>query len=280
MFNPLVLNPAYAGSKEVISSVLLYRNQWVNFDGAPTTLTASINSPLKNKKMGLGFHLISDKIGPTTLTEYVGSYAYRIRVGRGKLSFGLRASIYDFRCDWTKVDYKDKSDVSSFQQQTKSTNTAFDAGVYYYNTSFYAGLAFSHLTSGLKKTVKQSNTFDGAFVPHLTATIGKAFEATPMITFRPSAVLRYTKNAPVSADINISFLLDQKVWIGLGMRSNSDLIFSMEYNLSRNMRMGYSYDSSTRDFQTTNKGTHEFFLGFDIDYFKSKTVSPRIFKYN
>ncbi len=99
MFNPLVLNPAYAGSREVLSSVLLYRNQWVNMDGAPLTVTASINSPLKKKKMGLGFHVISDKIGPSSTTQYMGSFAYRIRLGQGKLAFGLRAGLYTYRYD-------------------------------------------------------------------------------------------------------------------------------------------------------------------------------------
>ncbi len=280
MFNPLVLNPAYAGSREVVSTVLLYRNQWVNLDGAPVTVTASINSPLKKKKMGLGFHLISDKIGPSTMNQYVGSYAYRIRLGQGKLSFGLRAGLYDYRYDWSKVDYKDKADVFNTQQQTHILQPNFDFGLYYYNKSFYSGIAISHLNVGLEKKIQKNPEFQNRLAPHILASIGKAFELNKEITFRPSAVIRYTNNAPINIDINANVLLDEKLWIGLGMRSNQDIVIMAEYNISRLFRVGYSYDASTRLVRTSNKGTHELFMGFDLDFFKSKTISPRIFKYN
>ncbi len=280
MFNPLILNPAYAGSREVMSSVLLYRNQWVNLDGAPVTLTAGINSPLKNKKLGVGLHIVSDKIGPSNLNQYVGSFAYRIRMGQGKLSFGLRAALYDYRYDWSKMDYKDKADVFSSQQQTRILKPNFDFGLYYYNTTFYAGITATHLNSGKKQNTKQLTDFNTRLTPHLIGNVGKAFEINNLITFRPSAVLRYTQNAPLSADANASVLLDEKIWLGIGLRSNQEVIFNVEYNISKLLRIGYSFDASTQKFQTGNKGTHEFFIGFDLDFFKAKTISPRIFKYN
>ena len=39
MYNMNVINPAYAGSKENLSLGLLYRKQWVEIEGAPTTIT-------------------------------------------------------------------------------------------------------------------------------------------------------------------------------------------------------------------------------------------------
>ena len=46
MFNKLAVNPGYAGSREILSTDLLYRYQWVNIEGAPKTISASIHSPL------------------------------------------------------------------------------------------------------------------------------------------------------------------------------------------------------------------------------------------
>ncbi|MBY8963663.1 type IX secretion system membrane protein PorP/SprF, partial [Flavobacterium sp. D11R37] len=37
MYNMNVINPAYAGSKENLAFGLLYRAQWVDVEGAPTT---------------------------------------------------------------------------------------------------------------------------------------------------------------------------------------------------------------------------------------------------
>jgi hypothetical protein len=42
----------------------LHRTQWVGLDGAPVTNTASINTPIKDTKLGLGFD-INDRIGPS-----------------------------------------------------------------------------------------------------------------------------------------------------------------------------------------------------------------------
>lgn len=280
MFNPLVLNPAYAGSREVLSSVLLYRNQWVNMDGAPLTITASINSPLKKKKTGLGFHVISDKIGPSTTTQYMGSFAYRIRLGQGKLAFGLRAGLYTYRYDWSKVEYKDKADVFNSQTITQYVKPNFDFGLYYYNRSFYSGIAISHLSLSKNNATTQLSEFQNRSALHVVANLGKAFELNKEITFRPSAVVRYTANAPLNIDVNASVLLDERIWLGLGLRSNQDVVIMAEYNITELMRIGYSYDASTRLIRSANKGSHEFFIGFDIDFFKAKTISPRIFKYN
>ena len=63
MYNMSVMNPAYAGSKENLSAGLLYRKQWVEIPGAPTTGTFFVHSPV-GKNVGLGLSAISDKIGP------------------------------------------------------------------------------------------------------------------------------------------------------------------------------------------------------------------------
>ncbi|HIC31522.1 MAG TPA: type IX secretion system membrane protein PorP/SprF, partial [Flavobacteriaceae bacterium] len=60
MFNTISINPAYAGSRETLSIVGLHRSQWVGLEGAPTTSTVSIHSPLKNEKIGLGATAIND----------------------------------------------------------------------------------------------------------------------------------------------------------------------------------------------------------------------------
>ena len=54
MYNPMSINPAYAGSRDVLSLVGIYRSQWVGLDGAPRTLNFSGHTPV-GEKVGLGF---------------------------------------------------------------------------------------------------------------------------------------------------------------------------------------------------------------------------------
>ena len=42
MFNTLAFNPAYAGSRNVVTANVLYRNQRVGIEGAPETGTCLI----------------------------------------------------------------------------------------------------------------------------------------------------------------------------------------------------------------------------------------------
>ena len=46
MFNPFAINPAYAGSRNSISAVILHRSQWLGLNGAPNTQTVAIHSKI------------------------------------------------------------------------------------------------------------------------------------------------------------------------------------------------------------------------------------------
>ena len=70
-FNELVINPAYAGAHVELSLTAAYRNQWVNFPGAPKTTSISGHSSLYNGKMGVGMLVNNDQIGTATRTYMV-----------------------------------------------------------------------------------------------------------------------------------------------------------------------------------------------------------------
>src|SRR5688572_90326 len=90
--NPFVLNPAYAGMTNNLNTSVSYREQWTGLEGNPTTLNANGDVSLSGNRMGAGLMIVSDKIGSTSVNEFYGSYAYRIRLVRNTtLSFGLQA---------------------------------------------------------------------------------------------------------------------------------------------------------------------------------------------
>src|SRR6266568_1390386 len=66
MFNQMVINPAYAGSKEAVSAVADLRQQWVSMPGAPKTGTISMHGPLSFNSVGVGGHMVYENIGPAT----------------------------------------------------------------------------------------------------------------------------------------------------------------------------------------------------------------------
>ena len=100
MYNTINVNPAYAGSRGVLSVFGLHRTQWVGLDGAPTTNAFSINSPINNSNLGVGLSFVNDKIGPTVENTISADLSYTIKTSETyKLSFGIKGTANLFNLD-------------------------------------------------------------------------------------------------------------------------------------------------------------------------------------
>ncbi|HLC82945.1 MAG TPA: type IX secretion system membrane protein PorP/SprF [Bacteroidia bacterium] len=275
MFNQMAINPAYAGSKEAISASAFIRSQWTGIEGAPKTETVSIHAPLKKKKVGIGFSVIADQIGPKKSIGAMGSYAYRIPIKNGKLSFGLRAGVFNYTYNWDAITYKDQGDVYNTHNQTSTIVPTADAGVYYYTNTLYVGFSATHLYSGRLTTVSTLNGDNGKLAPHLFFTFGKAWSLSENLIFNPSLMVKAAKGSPSTADLNFSFLLKQRAWVGLSMRSTYGFVVYAQFNVTEKFKLGYSYDYGINKIGKVGGGSHEIMLGYDFNISKSKITSPR-----
>ncbi|HMX39563.1 MAG TPA: PorP/SprF family type IX secretion system membrane protein, partial [Saprospiraceae bacterium] len=94
MYNKLLLNPGYAGAREVPSLTAIYRNQWIGFKGAPKSALASFNTPIFSKRQGVGITMSSRSIG--LQRDFLASLAYAYDVISSKkmsLRVGLNGSL-------------------------------------------------------------------------------------------------------------------------------------------------------------------------------------------
>lgn len=275
MFNQMAINPAYAGSKEAISTSAFIRNQWTGIDGAPKTQTVSAHGPLKKKKVGLGFSVIADQIGPKKSIGVMGSYAYRIQIKNGKLSFGLRAGVFNYTYNWDDIVYKDQGDVYNTHNQTSKVVPTADAGLYYYTNTMYMGLSATHLYSGRLTSVSSMNGDNAKLSPHLFFTFGKAWSLSENLIFNPSLMVKGAKGSPSTADLNLSFLLKQRLWLGISARSTYGFVVYAQCNITEKFKLGYSYDYGINKIGKVGGGSHEIMLGYDFNISKSKITSPR-----
>lgn len=275
MFNQMAINPAYAGSKEAISASAFIRSQWVGIDGAPQTQTVSVHGPLKKKKVGIGFSVIADQIGPKKSIGALGSYAYRIPIKNGQLSFGLRAGVFNYTYNWAAIDYKDQGDVYNTGRQTSIIVPTADAGIYYYTNTLYVGLSATHLYSGRLTSISSANGDDAKLAPHLFFTFGKAWSLSENLIFNPSLMVKAAKGSPSTADINFSFLLKQRLWLGLSVRGTYGMVVYAQVNVSEKFKLGYSFDYGYNKIGKVGGGSHEIMLGYDFNISKSKITSPR-----
>ena len=282
MFNHLLLNPAYAGSKEYMMATLLYRKQWVDFKGAPTSQVASLHGPLGLTNFGWGGLISHDKIGVTDRTDFYANAAYHLPVGpKMKLSLGLRAGGGYFSYRNSDLIYWDVNDPAFVGDRTSTFLPNVGAGVYLYTSKFYAGVSVPTLISYDPSKSLSVDIKSGQAVPqtvrHYFGTVGYAYEINQDIVLRPSVLVKYVQNAPVEADFNLNVLLGQLIWVGGSYRTNDSFVGILELQLSKQWRLGYSYDFTFTDVKNYSSGSHEIMLGYDFGYDIMKVKTPRYF---
>ena len=281
MFNHLLLNPAYAGSKDYMMATLLYRKQWVDFKGAPTTQVATLHGPVGLTNFGWGASISHDKIGVTDRTDAYLNAAYHLPVGpKMKLSLGLRAGGGYYSYKNSDLIYWDSNDPLFAGDKTSKFIPNIGAGAYLYTDKFYAGVSVPNVIS-YDTTKVLSLNMSGNVVPnqvrHYFFTTGYAFEINPDLVIKPSVLVKQCANAPLEADINVNVLLAQVLWLGVSYRTEDAIVALIELQLSKKFRLGYSYDFTTTNVKNYSSGSHEIMLGYDFGYDIMKVKTPRYF---
>lgn len=285
MFNRLIINPAYSGSRDAMTLTLLNRYQWVGMDGGPKTFTFSAHSPLRNEKIALGMYVYSDNNGPFNDLGFMANYAYRIRLYNGYLSLGLQAGFNQVNLDYSKLNAKDVSDPLLLSRPEKSLKPDANFGIYYYTKNYYVGISSKQLfETQYGQTSYNGESTYGRLARHFYAMAGCAIPVSPSVVFRPGAMVKYTSHAPVNFDINASFLFSDLMWLGASYRTNINavtsknaLVFMAEINLTKNWRLGYSYDAYLSEIRLHNDGSHEIMISYEASLFKPRVLTPRYF---
>jgi type IX secretion system PorP/SprF family membrane protein len=277
MFNLFSINPAYAGSNDVLSVNVSHRSQFVGFEGAPNTQQFSIHAPVTKKKIGLGLEITNDVIGPRKLLGVHTAYAYRVKIGPGQLGFGLKAGIYNYTYNWDILNYQDNTeDLIGTGTESKLVPN-FNFGMYYHDRINYAGIELAHLNNPSIYSNDSITDVQAKLSSHISAFAGRAFELNNKLVLKPSFLVRFTQNAPGYADVNVSALYNRRFWFGASYRTNKVLIFIAQVYINPKLKLGYSYDLLLNKLSTYQAGSHELYLGFDIDFNKSTALSPRYF---
>ena len=279
MFNKLVVNAAYAGSRDVLSATAVNRYQWVGLDGGPKTLTFSLHSPLRNEKIAVGMYLYSDKIGMIHDYGFMLNYAYRLILGEGKLSFGIQAGLKHLKIEWDKSTVFDQDDYYWYDQPITKPRVDANFGLYYYNESWYVGLSSKNLFENSIIQSKDQDVIYTTLARHFYLMGGYAFKISDDFIFRPSALIKYTLHAPPNMDFNASAFFFNTLWLGLSYRTwNNAAVFLTQIVITDNLYIGYSYDTYLNsEVQAHFKGSHEIMVGYDINLFKSRQLTPRYF---
>ena len=274
MFNGLAINPAYAGSQASLDLTALAREQWVGLEGAPSSQTFSAHTPLRNKKIALGFLLTRDKIGVSSQTGLYGVYAYRIKLKEGTLSAGLQLGFDSYRTSFSAVRVEDDQDQHFIRDDAQAFLPNVGTGVYYTTQRFYAGFSAPYLLNNLYPGAEQNRARQ---FRHWFASAGYVFDLNRELKLKPNVLVKAVQGAPVEVDINANLLIKETLWVGMSYRSFDALSWLVELQATPQFRLGYAYDMTVSPLKQTNSGSHELMLNYRLSFQKSKVITPRYF---
>jgi len=242
LLNLYQLNPAVAGTERYAPLTFNTRQQWMGWDGAPTSLSVTYHTRLRargmfytnrgfrNKgknsfgKVGLGCGFFNYSYGAVSQTGIHLDYAYHVPLDMGRLAFGLAPSFFQFRIN----KFSDLVFVNPDEPLLDNTNESilfidFNAGVHYYSDEGYAGLSVIQLLgSKLKLSEIDFPEENPSLNPDLAQTVytyaGYFIKINRDIKIEPMVVAKYNIRNGFRFDINASLHLKDVFEAGFGYR--------------------------------------------------------------
>ena len=262
MFNELAINPAYAGAKEVLNLAALYRSSQLGggTEGAPVTQTLAGDFPLQNPQLALGMMIFNDRINITRQSGAYLAYAFRVRAGEGKLSFGLQAGFDLQNEDETNIFLLQPDDPMFKSEPYKTFMPNVGAGTFYYTPTFFAGLSFPQF-------LKYSPLKNGDYKPRPTVSNfmlygGTIFQTGKDLKVKPTTLLQYAGKG-ILLDVNCNvIMLKDRLELGASWRSGSIIVAMAQFRIN-SLYIGYAYDYAIGKPGAINT-SHEIMLRYDL----------------
>ncbi|MDC6384158.1 type IX secretion system membrane protein PorP/SprF [Muricauda sp. SK9] len=264
MYNIGSFNPAYVGTVESPEVIGLYRAQWVDVPGAPTTIRAGANIPFKNERTGLGINIVNDELGPSRQTYLDVAYSYQIQLSDDtKLSFGLNAGGSMLDIDYSRGTFENPSDPSILGENYNSFYPTIGAGLFmYHEEDWYLGVSVPNfLTNGLYNDEVATIVEDNM---QFNAIGGYVFQLGDRTKFKPAFLVNYLEGSPVTVNLSANFQFIDALTIGASYRIDNAVSGLAGFQISNALFIGYSYDYATNGLGEYSGGSHEAILKFYI----------------
>lgn len=267
------VNPALCGAKDGLNISLISRNQWVGFDNPPSTQLLNIEKQFEFLSSGMGLSLLNDRLGNESQTWFKFNYSYHLKPTHflninGGVTFGLISLEYN-----AATLIYENFDPAGIYTSFSTFLPHIGSGVAVFYKSVNAGFSFS-------KTFDNSKDEWNMNLPHnYFAFFDYHLKVLPNLGFIPSI---YWQKTPyiTSYIFGIQTIALNKIYAGLFYRKQESYNIQLGYSITQNVNIGYGYDLSFGELTLYHSGSHEIYIGINInpnakEYFYHK--SPRFF---
>ena len=256
------INPAFTGFRDAISASSLYRSSLYGELG-PKDMQLNVHSPIGNSKVAIGGIVAYNTNQPSqNLYNIMSTYAYRIYLGSGRLSFGLSAGMYGVSSNLTGVPLRDQGDPLFVTEAYQRWFPNFGTGVLYYTDKYFVGLSVPELLSiplenqpiGSMNTDNYRLILSGAYL----------FDISRDFKLKPSVMIDYNKAfSSFKASLNVG-LFDARVYVGAAYDHPNFAIALLNFQVNRQWLIGYAYTFNTGPVNNYMGGSHEVVLRWEL----------------
>lgn len=273
------LNPAYTGQEGVYDLIFLSRQQWVGFEGAPKSYYLAANAPLRSQKAGVGFDFQRNTSGPVVQNGIFLSYAYTVRIAESTtLSFGLRGGFNSYQIIYSELLIIDPGDRLFEENVQNLILPNVGTGIHFVFKNYFVDFSIPLLLRNEFSPDKDTRSgLQNKEERLYNIQTGAEFDIAEGLAIQPALALWLIGGAPPLLDLRISAILKETASIGLVYRLSGSFGGYVSYKVLDNFIIGYAYELPLAYNYQLTTGTHEVFLGFDFQFLKSKTQSPREF---
>jgi type IX secretion system PorP/SprF family membrane protein len=287
MHSKLIYNPGYAGTSEAICANVLYRQQWVNFPGAPKTGLLSFDMPIGQLPIAIGLNVMSDQIGFDKTLFARLALSYNRHIGAGVLGIGIDGGILQkqFNGTWVTPDGNGVYDanIPNYTSGTSTITTnpnlnklSYDVGFGAYYTianKMYVGISSTHLAA---QDIKAGGDVRFALARHYYLVGGYTFDLTQEHSLSPNVKVK-SDGASTQLDVNLTYSYKRTLSVGVSYRMQDAIAPMIGYRFQngalKGMRAGYSYDVTMSKIKGYSSGTHEISLGYCFNVKKPKKIT-------
>jgi type IX secretion system PorP/SprF family membrane protein len=218
--------------------------------------------------------------GFTKTTSIYASYAYNIRAGNGKLSFGLKGGFDISNTVYPKDNFLTNPGDPVFVNDKPYFLPNIGAGMYYFSDKLFAGLSIPSFLSYKKTGTGSIQAYHSFSEYDIIFSAGGLLRFSPVLKFKPSILIDYslqnTKKL-TQLDINGNFILRDLLWLGASWRiSEQVLVGIVQVQIDPQLMFGFSYDYPVGRMNSYSKGSIEFVLRYEFGS-KISAANPRYF---
>jgi len=262
MYNVGSFNPGYVASTEGAEIIGLYRAQWISLPGAPRTIRFGTNIPFSNEKMGMGFNVVSDQLGPSTISYIDLAYAYQFNVAANtKLSFGMDIGGAILNVDFSKGTFENPGEPILNSETIKNFYPTIGAGLFLYDVdTWYLGASIPNFLGEGVYNADVAMVIEDKI--QLNFIGGYVFDINENLKFKPAFLINLLGGAPVNTNISANFLLNETYTLGASYRLGNAISALAGYQIGSDTFLGYSYDYNTNGLGQFNSGSHELIVKF------------------